>query len=45
MDSAKAFMMGEMNRDKELKVFDWDRAALIIKERNPEKAGAGLSGD
>ena len=27
------------------KVFDWDKAARIIKERNPEKAAAGLSED
>ena len=27
------------------KVFDWDKAARIIKERNPERALAGLSED
>ena len=27
------------------KVFDWDRAARIIKERNPVRAAAGLTED
>ena len=27
------------------KVFDWNKAAQIIKERNPEQASAGLSED
>ena len=39
-----AFAMGEANRHKELKVFDWDRAAQLIKEKQPEIARAGLSG-
>lgn len=28
-----------------LKVFDWDKAAQIIKERQPTEASAGLSED
>lgn len=40
-----AFMMGEMNRNKEQKVFDWDKAANLIKQHRPEIASAGLSGD
>ena len=34
MDSMNAFMMGQANRGKELMVFDWDRAATIIKDKN-----------
>ena len=45
MDTVAAFMMGESHRDKELKVFDWDKAAEIIKERGLKEASAGLSGD
>ncbi|MBC8424465.1 hypothetical protein H8E07_10110 [bacterium] len=45
MESIKAFAMGEANRGRELKVFDWDRAAEIIRERGATSAGAGLSGD
>lgn len=45
MDTAQAFMMGEINRGKELKVFDWLKAAEIIKERGAKEASAGLSGD
>lgn len=45
MDTASAFMMGAMNRGKETMVFDWDKAARIIKERNIKDAWAGLDGD
>lgn len=45
MDTLFAFAMGEANRHKELKVFDWDRAAQLIKEKQPEVAEAGLAGD
>lgn len=45
MDSMSAFAMGQANRNRELKVFDWDKAARIIKERNAKEAGAGLAGD
>lgn len=40
-----AFMYGEANRGKEQKVFDWEKAARIIKERGATEASAGLSGD
>jgi len=40
-----AFMMGQANRGKEQMVFDWDKAARIIRERNPKWAVAGLRGD
>ena len=45
MDSFQAFAMGQANRDKELMVFDWERAARIIKERGAQEASAGLSCD
>lgn len=45
MDSFKAFAMGEANRGKELMVFDWDKAARIIKERGATTASAGLRFD
>ena len=45
MDSMSAFILGEANRGEEMKVFDWDRAAQIIKDRKPMSAGAGLAGD
>lgn len=45
MDTLSAFAMGQMNRHCEPKVFDWDKAATLIKERQPEIAVAGLAGD
>jgi hypothetical protein len=40
-----AFAMGEAHRDDPLMVFDWDKAARLIKERGAKTASAGLSGD
>ena len=37
--------MGQANRGKELMVFDWNKAAEIIRERKPERACAGLQSD
>lgn len=45
MDTLSAFAKGEANRGKELMVFDWDKAARLIKERKAMNASAGLSGD
>lgn len=47
MDSTTAFMMGEVarRRGNSMRVFDWDKAATILKERNPESAIAGLASD
>lgn len=45
MDSMSAFAMGQMSRDQPLMVFDWDKAAKIIREQGATHAGAGLSGD
>lgn len=32
-------------RGDAMKVFDWDKAARLIKERKPDVASAGLGGD
>ena len=45
MDSFSAMMMGEANRDKEQKVFNWDKAARLIKESGAKTASAGLQSD
>ena len=45
MDTMAAFMMGEANRGREKMVFDWDKAAEIIRKRKPEWAVAGLQRD
>jgi hypothetical protein len=45
MDSMVAFARGQANKGKEPMVFDWAKAARLIKERQPKLAGAGLSGD
>jgi hypothetical protein len=45
MDTAQACAMGAANRGRELKVFDWHKAAQIIKENNIKNASAGLQDD
>lgn len=45
MDTMSAFAMGQANRGKPLMVFDWDKAAQLIRERGAKRASAGLSGD
>jgi hypothetical protein len=45
MDTLQAFAMGQANKGNELKVFDWDKAAKLIKKEKPEIASAGLQGD
>ncbi len=45
MDSISAFVMGEANRGRGLMVFDWNKAAQIIKERKAKSASAGLRND
>ena len=32
-------------KDTPMRIFDWNKAARIIKERNPQIAEAGLAGD
>jgi hypothetical protein len=45
MDSVSAFEKGEANRGKEAMVFDWDKAATLIKESGSKNARAGLCSD
>jgi len=47
MDSLSAYLMGQSARARGAaqKVFDWDKAAKIIKDRRPKCADAGLDGD
>jgi hypothetical protein len=47
MDSLSAFARGDAARavGAKLKVFDWDKAASIIKEKKAEEASAGLEHD
>lgn len=45
MDIPLAMLLGEANRHKTQKVFDWDKAARLIKENNATDARAGLSED
>ena len=45
MDSILAFAMGEANRGKDLMVFDWNKAAMLIKKSGVDSASAGLNSD
>jgi hypothetical protein len=45
MDTLSAFIMGDMNRWKERKVFDWNKAARLIRENDIVNAYAGLAED
>jgi len=42
MNTLSAFMLGEANRGKELMVFDWKKAARLIKEKKAKRACAGV---
>jgi len=37
--------MGEANKNKQMMVFDWDKAARLIVGRKAKRASAGLRGD
>ena len=45
MRTTEAFARGEASRTKELMVFDWDKAAELIRDRKPNVARAGLAAD
>jgi hypothetical protein len=45
MDSMQAMAMGLASKGNEQRVFDWDRAAALIRERQPNVAAAGLRED
>ena len=45
MDTKIGFALGRANRGKEPMVFDWNKAAELIRDRKPEIAMAGLQSD
>ena len=45
MDTMSAFIRGRATEGKELMVFDWEKAALLIKTKGAKNASAGLQGD
>ena len=47
MDTFSAWMRGEaaLRSGARVKVFDWNKAARLIRERKPSEAGAGLHSD
>lgn len=45
MNTLEAFARGQASRGQRARVFDWDKAARIIKERGANEAWAGLAGD
>ena len=45
MNSISAIAMGMANSGREQMVFDWEKAAHIIRERSPASAYAGLRED
>ena len=45
MDTMSAYLRGQASREKEPMVFDWDKAASLIRERKPKIAAAGLQSD
>lgn len=45
MDTLSAFVRGMANRGKERMVFDWEKAARLIKEKNGNYAEAWLDSD
>lgn len=45
MNTFSAMMCGHISRNNELMVFDWDKAAQIIRDEHPDEVVAGLAGD
>lgn len=45
MNSVASFALGEATRNKEMRVFDWHKAARLIKESGTRHAEAGLRED
>lgn len=44
-DSLEKMARGDANRGNAMKVFDWEKAARLIRERKPTEASAGLATD
>lgn len=45
MNSNIAIILGNLNRGNRMKVFDWNKAAIIIREEHIKNADAGLFED
>lgn len=45
MDTLAAFARNQAAQGQPMRAFDWNKAAAILKERNPQEAVAGLSSD
>ena len=45
MDTMECMMMGIMNRGCPRRIFDWKKAAEIIRDEKPSHVGAGIEGD
>lgn len=45
MDTMSAMMWGEFSRGEPLMVFDWDKAARLIRASGAQEARAGLQND
>lgn len=45
MNTSQAFKMGQRYIGRERMVFDWDKAAQLIREHKATDAAAGLRGD
>jgi hypothetical protein len=45
MDSLSAFARGQAAIGNRQRVFDWNKAARLIREAQPDTAGAGLQSD
>lgn len=45
MDTMAAYAIAQAHKNEELMVFDWVRAATMIKESGATEASAGLAGD
>ena len=45
MDTLSAFAMGRACKGRALQVFDWTKAAEIIRDEKPANVSAGLDGD
>jgi hypothetical protein len=45
MDTLSAIARRQAHKNDSIKVFDWNRAAELIKKHKPQKASAGLSQD
>ncbi len=45
MKTELAFAKGDANRGQEMKIFDWEKAAQIIRDKSAKDASAGLDED